>query len=141
MIPVIDLNAELAKLHMLRDRTPETTRAQREGSARQLAPYRDGAVFTSKFAGKGAWECHPVGEELVQIIEGAATLDIVTDAGPQSIEVRAGMMAIVPQGAWHRFRSPEGVTVMTVTPTPSEHVRIDVEDPRTVELRTIQPRT
>jgi hypothetical protein len=56
MATLIDLNAELAKLTMLRERTPQTTRAERQGSSAQLAPYRDGAVFTTKFAGEGAWE-------------------------------------------------------------------------------------
>ena len=38
MVTIIDLNAELAKLTMLRERTPEMTSAQREGSAAQLVP-------------------------------------------------------------------------------------------------------
>jgi len=74
VITIIDLNAELAKLTMLRGRTPQTTRAEREGTAAQLAPYRDGAIFTGKFSGKGTWERHRNGDELVQIIDGAATL-------------------------------------------------------------------
>jgi mannose-6-phosphate isomerase-like protein (cupin superfamily) len=134
MVTIIDLQAELAKLTMLRSRTPQTTRVEREGSAAQLAPYRDGAIFTSKFAGKGAWERHPVGDELVHIVDGTATLEIVTaDGPPQSFTVSAGMLAVVPQGAWHRFQSTEGVTVTTATPQPSEYVRLDVNDPRTVE--------
>jgi len=43
------------------------------------------------------------------------------------------MIAIVPQGAWHRFSSPRGVTLMTVTPQPTDHPAIHVEDPRTLE--------
>jgi mannose-6-phosphate isomerase-like protein (cupin superfamily) len=134
MVTIIDVQAELAKLTMLRNRTPQTTRAEREGSAAQLAQYRDGAIFTTKFAGKGAWERHPVGDELVHIVDGTATLEIVTaDGPPQSFTVGAGMLAVVPQGAWHRFQSAEGVTVTTATPQPSEYVRLDVDDPRTVE--------
>jgi mannose-6-phosphate isomerase-like protein (cupin superfamily) len=133
MVTVIDLKAELGKLTTLRNRTPQTTRAERAGTSAQLGEYRDGGIFTSKFAGKGAWERHPHGDELVQILDGAATLDIVTDDGPQSIAVSAGMLAVVPRGAWHRFQSPDGVTVMTATPQPSEHVRADVDDPRTIE--------
>jgi hypothetical protein len=58
MTTVIDLTAELAKLTLLRGRTPQTTSADRAGSSAQLAPYRDGGIFTSKFSGKGAWERH-----------------------------------------------------------------------------------
>lgn len=134
MAPVIDLTAELAKTTMLRGRTPQTTSADRVGSSAQLAPYRDGAIFTSKFSGNGAWERHMQGDELVHILDGSTMLDIVTGDGPvQSLSVRAGMLAIVPQGAWHRFRSPEGVTLMTATPLPTDHIRLDVDDPRTVE--------
>jgi len=104
MTTIIDLTAELAKLTMLRGRTPQSTSADRVGTSAQLALYRDGVLFTSKFSGKGAWERHMKGDELVHILDGAATLDIVTgDGPPQSLPVRAGMVAIVPQGAWHRF--------------------------------------
>ena len=74
MITIIDLTAELAKLTMLRGRTPLTTFAEREGTAARLAPYRDGAIFTSKFSGKGAWERHRNGDELVHIIDGRLDL-------------------------------------------------------------------
>jgi hypothetical protein len=46
----------------------------------------------------------------------SATLDIASEGGPQSFELRAGMVAVIPQGVWHRFRSSEGATVMTATP-------------------------
>jgi mannose-6-phosphate isomerase-like protein (cupin superfamily) len=138
MTTVIDLTAELAKLTMLRGRTPQTTSADRVGTSVQLAPYRDGALFTSKFSGKGAWERHMKGDELVHILDGAATLDIVSgDGPPQSFTVRAGMVAIVPQGAWHRFQSPEGVVLMTATPRPTDHIRQDVDDPREAEPQSV----
>jgi uncharacterized cupin superfamily protein len=134
MAIVIDLTDELAKLTMLQGRTPQTTSPDRKGSSAQLAPYRDGSLFTGKFSGTGAWERHLKGDELVHIIDGSTTLDVVIDDGPpQSLTMRAGMVAIVPQGAWHRFRSSDGVTLMTATPLPTDHIRLDVDDPRTVE--------
>ena len=81
MITILDLNAEFAKLRMLRGRTPETTQAEREGAFARLAPYRDGAIFTAKFAGDGAWERHPNGDEIVQIVDGATTLHFMTEEG------------------------------------------------------------
>jgi mannose-6-phosphate isomerase-like protein (cupin superfamily) len=124
VITIIDLNRELAKLNTLRGRTPQTTSAERTGSAARLAPYRDGAIFSSKFAGKGDWERHPNGDEFVQIIDGAASLEIVPLDGPrQRVELKAGTLAIVPQGAWHRFQSADGITLITATPQPSDHVR------------------
>jgi mannose-6-phosphate isomerase-like protein (cupin superfamily) len=134
MITILNLKAELDKLPLLRGRTPQMTEGERKGSGAfaTLAPFRDGNIFSAKFAGDGAWERHPNGDELVQIVEGSATLHIMTDDGPQSYAVSAGMTVIVPQGTWHRFHSPDGVSVVTATPKPTEHLTVDVEDPRTL---------
>ena len=130
---IIDLNTELGKLTMFRGRTPQSTMADRKGSAARLASYRDGGLSATKFAGKGHWESHPAGDELIYILDGTATLDIVCDNGPpKSFALSAGMVAVNPQGAWHRFRSSEGVTLMAATPLPSEVIELDVDDPRTV---------
>src|SRR5215475_1716900 len=129
---IIDLDAELAKLMMFRGRTPQSTMADRKGSSARLASYRDGALFTTKFAGKGHWERHLPGDELIYVLDGAATLEIVGEDGPQSFALRAGMMAVNPQGAWHRFQSSEGVTLLAVTPSPREVIELDVDDPRMV---------
>jgi mannose-6-phosphate isomerase-like protein (cupin superfamily) len=130
---IIDLDAEVAKLTMFRGRTPQSTVADRKGSAAQLASYRDGALLTSKFAGKGHWEKHPA-DELIHILDGTATLEIVCEDGPpRSFALRAGMMTVIPQGAWHRFHSSEGVTLMTATPFPGQKIERDVADPRMVE--------
>ncbi|MFL5267644.1 MAG: cupin domain-containing protein [Stellaceae bacterium] len=134
MITVLDLNAELGKLAMLRGRRPETTEAERKASGgfATLAPFRDGNIFSAKFAGDGAWERHPNGDELVHVVDGSTTLHIMTEEGPQSYALSAGMVVIVPQGAWHRFHSPEGVSLVTATPKPTEHLTVDVEDPRSL---------
>jgi mannose-6-phosphate isomerase-like protein (cupin superfamily) len=130
---IIDLNAALAKLTMFRGRTPESTMPDRKGSAARLASYRDGALTATKFAGKGHWERHLAGDELIHILDGTATLEIVCDDGPpKSFALRAGMIAVNPQGAWHRFQSSEGVTLMTATPFPSEVIELDIDDPRAV---------
>jgi quercetin dioxygenase-like cupin family protein len=133
MINIIDLKAEFAKLTMLKERTPVSSEAEREGAFARLAPYRDGAMFAAKFAGTSAWERHPNGDEIVQIVEGATTLHLMTDQGRQSMSLGAGMIAVVPRNTWHQFEAPDGVCVMTATPQPTEHLRVDVEDPRTVE--------
>ena len=133
MITILDLNAEFAKLKMLRGSTPETTQEERQGAFARLAPYRDGAIFTAKFAGDGAWERHPNGDEIVQIVDGTTTLHIMTEAGPQSLSLKAGMVAIVPQNTWHRFEAPDGVSLMTATPQPTEHLTVTVDDPRTLD--------
>lgn len=127
---IIDLSAELAKLTMFRGRTPQSTMADRRGSAARLAFYRDGALTATKFAGKGHWESHLSGDELIHILDGTATLEILCSDEPQSFPLRAGMIAVIPQLAWHRFHSTEGVTLMTATPFPSKVIELDVDDPR-----------
>lgn len=130
MPTIIDLNAEAAKLTMFRGQTPQTTRAERKGSTTQLARYRDGLLLLGKSAGTGHWETHPE-DELVCVLDGAATLDIVQEDGPQSFALSAGMIAVVPQSAWHRFHSADGRTTMSAT-IPGDHIDLDVDDPRTM---------
>ena len=108
----------------------------RQGSAARLAAYRDGALTATKFAGKGHWEKH-IADELIHVLGGEATLDISGENGPQSFALRAGTMTVIPQGAWHRFRSSAGVVLMTATPFPSETIEDDLDDPRTVESKAI----
>jgi mannose-6-phosphate isomerase-like protein (cupin superfamily) len=133
MIPIIDLKAELAKLTMLRGRGPLGGAEEKKEAIVCLAPYRDGSIFASKFSGDSGWERHRQGEEIVEVVDGAATLHLLTEDGPQSVALSAGMMVIVPLGMWHRFDSPEGVTLITATPQPTDHPAINVEDPRTLE--------
>jgi mannose-6-phosphate isomerase-like protein (cupin superfamily) len=133
VLTIIDLNAEMAKLRLLRGRTPETPEADREGSFVRLAPYRDSAINAAKFSGEGPWERHVNGDEIVQVVDGSTTFHIMTEGGPQSYPLKAGMVVIVPQGAWHRFEAPDGVSLMTTTPQPTQHLTFAIDDPRTIE--------
>jgi mannose-6-phosphate isomerase-like protein (cupin superfamily) len=132
MIQAIDIKAELAKLPFLHGRGKDTTEAEKRAAFTTLSPYRDGGIFGGSFSGESQWERHQQGDEIVSILDGAATLTIMTDDGPQSFALTAGMMIVVPQGCWHLFQAPAGVTVMTVTPQPTEH--IDAQDPRSIAL-------
>jgi len=132
VITILNLKTELAKLKTLRGRTPTTSAEERQGAFAKLAEYRDGGIFTAKFSGRGPWERHQNGDELVQIVDGATTMHLMTAEGPQSLALTAGMIVIVPRGIWHHFDAPDGVTLLTATPQPTEHLEIDVADPRTL---------
>ena len=132
MPTIIDVSAETAKLTMFHGRTPQTTFAERKGSAVHLGRYRDGMLLLGKSAGTGHWETHPA-DELLYVLVGTMTLDIVEQDSLQSFAVGAGMMAIVPPGAWHRVHSADGATVLSAT-IPGEHIDLDIDDPRTVAL-------
>jgi mannose-6-phosphate isomerase-like protein (cupin superfamily) len=132
VLTVLDLNAELAKLEMLRGRTPATPETERRRAFARLAPYRDSAINVAKFSGEGPWERHPNGDEIVQVVDGAVTFHLMTEDGHEAHPLKAGMLVIVPQGAWHRFASPDGVTLMTTTPQPTQHLDFAIDDPRTL---------
>jgi mannose-6-phosphate isomerase-like protein (cupin superfamily) len=121
MIRAVDVTAELAGLPMLRGRSAGTPADQVKAAFAVLAPFRDGSVFAGRFAGETAWERHAGGDELVQVLDGAATLTIMAADGPEVLALSAGMLIVVPQGHWHRFEAPDGVTVLSATPQPTEH--------------------
>ena len=127
-VKAVDIEAELATLPVLHGYSPETPADKAAEAFATLAAFRDGSVFAGRFLGESPWERHPKGDELVHILSGETTLTILTDDGPQVLEMKAGMLTVVPRGCWHRFRAPDGVTVLTATPLPTDHST--AEDPR-----------
>ena len=134
MAKAVHIESELAGRPVLRGRAPETTEDEAAGAFATLAPFRDGAVFAGSFQGQSPWERHTKGDELVQVLKGAATLTILNDDGREELALSAGMLTkysrrrVHPQGCWHRFHAPDFVTVLTATPQPTDHS--SAEDPR-----------
>ena len=128
MVKAVHIETELAKLPVLRDRTPDTPLEEEDKAFATLADLGDGGVFAGSFDGESPWERHTKGDELVHILAGETRLTLLTDTGPQVLVMTAGMLTVVPQGCWHRFHAPGGVTVLTVTPQPTNHST--AEDPR-----------
>jgi len=129
MIKAVDIKAALAGRPVLRGRSTDTPAADAKAAFAVLAPFRDGSIFAGSFSGETPWERHQKGDELVHILDGGATLTVMTDAGPQAFALTAGMLIVVPQGHWHRFHAPDGVTVLSATPQPTDHTV--AADPRT----------
>jgi len=128
MTDIIDIDATLGTVKFLEGRTRLT---DTNGTFARAAEYRDGAIFMGGFSGVSQWERHPNGDEIVQILKGSVTLALRdADGKEQRHELKAGMIAIVPQNTWHQFTAPEGVTLMTTTPQPTEHIE-DAEPPVT----------
>ncbi|WP_373089302.1 cupin domain-containing protein [Sneathiella sp.] len=128
MPKAIDVEAVLGTLTPLRGRGPETVEADEGEAFATLASFDKGAVFVGSFDGESPWERHRGGDELVHILKGETSLTILTDNGEHLLSLKAGMLTVVPKACWHRFSSPCGVTVLTVTPQPTEHSTAD--DPR-----------
>jgi quercetin dioxygenase-like cupin family protein len=143
VLTIVDLKKAAAKLNMLKGRRPDMLDEERKASGgfATLTPFRDGNLFSAKFSGDGGWERHPNGDELVQVLEGATKFHIITDGGPETHELKAGMLVIVPQGLWHRFEAPDGVCLMTATPQPTEHLTVDIADPRTLSVAEVSGNT
>ena len=123
MPQVIDIEREMAPLTFLEERHADSSEDDLAAAFATLAVYRDGGIFAGGFSGMSDWERHRNGDEIVQVLGGATTITIVTASGPETFELTAGRMIVVPQGCWHRFHSESGVRLMTVTPQPTDHNR------------------
>ncbi|NKB58607.1 MAG: cupin domain-containing protein [Alphaproteobacteria bacterium] len=119
MAKPIDIEAELKPLKFLegRNRFSDTT-----GVFARLYEYRDSMISAGGFSGTSQWERHPNGDEIVQILKGSTTVTLLTEDGQETHELKAGTFIVVPQNTWHQFNAPDGVTLMTTTPQPTEHI-------------------
>ena len=128
MIKAANIRNALDGLPVLENRAPET-QTDDEGIYFATLAETDGTgIYAGSFNGESPWERHRNGDELVQVIAGATRLSILTDTGRTDLDMSEGMVTIVPQGCWHKFTAPNGVTVMTMTPSPTDHSAAD--DPR-----------
>lgn len=117
----INLRAELLAVPGFHRRTAETPEAQLGPAFGPTHAYRDGYVSTVKFDGVSAWERH-IGDEIIIIVDGHGYLWVVEQSGhlrPQFLE--AGLMVIIPAGTWHQVKSMDGISMITVSPQPTEH--------------------
>ncbi len=117
----VDIDAAIAPLPVLKNRTPETEGSEAASAFAVLAETETGAVFAGSFEGTSAWERHPNGDELVQVLVGETQLTIKMEDGDHTLHMQAGMVTVVPRGCWHQFEAFDGVSVMTMTPQPTDH--------------------
>jgi mannose-6-phosphate isomerase-like protein (cupin superfamily) len=117
----ISVPEAIANLQFLPDRLPSTTDEQAGAAFGRLANYRDGGVFVAHWAGASEWERHPVGDEIVMVVEGTTTMFFLTADGERSAVLGAGDLVVVPCNTWHRFETPDRVKLMSVTPQPTDH--------------------
>ena len=120
MPKAVDIRATIASLPVLRNRRPDTPESEAAPAFAELAKTQNGGVFAGSFEGESAWERHRQGDELVQVLDGEARLTILTEGGPTVLDMKAGMVTVVPQGCWHKFDAPTGVSVLTMTPQPTD---------------------
>jgi catechol 2,3-dioxygenase-like lactoylglutathione lyase family enzyme/mannose-6-phosphate isomerase-like protein (cupin superfamily) len=118
---VVNLDEVQAGLRFVPDRTPESADAELEGVFATVSGYRDGGVFTGEWAGRSEWERHPVGDEIVMVLDGRTTLYTLDADGEHAHEMGRHDLVVVPRNTWHRFETPERVRVLSATPQPGDH--------------------
>ena len=131
MVDVIDIKELSGNIKPITNRGPHTTEDELFEAFRSpgTGDFKDANVFFGGFDGNAGWERHPAGDELVHIIAGSTEFDIIVDDEIETLQLSAGNVVIVPKACWHRFRSSNGVTVMTATPK-GEEPHMFVDDPR-----------
>jgi len=127
MVEKVDIAETLKDRPFFKGRTPHND-DEAEAAFAVLGETDIGGIYAGSWEGKSAWEVHPNGDELVHVLEGETTMTLLTSDEGEQVTLTAGQIVVVPAGVWHRFDTPEGVTVMTSTPTPTEHSTAD--DPR-----------
>jgi quercetin dioxygenase-like cupin family protein len=96
---------------------------------RQLASFNRGSVGVYwAVSGVSPWERHPEDDELLYIIEGHVTVEILTEDERVEVLVAEGSAFVVPKNHWHRHKVHGVVKEMYVTPGPSDTSFAD--DPR-----------
>ena len=129
MIKASKISEALSGLPVLTQRTPETPAEEANPAFATLVETDGTGVYAGSFEGESPWERHQNGDEMVQVLAGSARVSVLTETGRTELEMSEGMITIVPKGCWHKFFAPDGVTVMTMTPGPTDHST--AEDPRT----------
>lgn len=117
----ITIESEFTRVEFLKNRTPETTDEEAKNAFALLSEYRDGGIYVAHYSGYSEWERHVNGDEFVQVLGGETTLVLLNGEKEQRNELSSGQMLVITKGVWHRFESPVGVKVMTITPQPTEH--------------------
>jgi mannose-6-phosphate isomerase-like protein (cupin superfamily) len=75
------------------------------------------------------WERHRDTDELLMVLQGSVTVEILTETDSRSVPLTAGQFTVVPTGHWHRHRRPRDLIELFYTPGSSE--QSTAGDPRT----------
>jgi mannose-6-phosphate isomerase-like protein (cupin superfamily) len=98
----------------------------------QIAEFDGGGIgaFWSEAGDTSPWEMHPDCDELLHVMEGAVTLEVLpSDGGPSVTQhIKSGAYCVVPQGCWHRQTLLKRTKEMYLTPGITLHS--SAADPR-----------
>ena len=61
------------------------------------------------------WEMHPVGDELLFMVEGSATFLLDLLDGVKEVALDAGRLLVIPRGVWHTAKMSAPVRLLAIT--------------------------
>jgi mannose-6-phosphate isomerase-like protein (cupin superfamily) len=62
------------------------------------------------------WEMHPVGDELLFMLEGSATFLLDRLDGVREVPLNAGRLLVIPRGVWHTAKLSGPARLLAITP-------------------------
>jgi|GEM_PF-1116451 mannose-6-phosphate isomerase-like protein (cupin superfamily) len=105
----------------------------------ELAPF-NGEAFCMYYGDQldqSDWELHPDTDELLMVLEGSVTVEILTATDRHVLPLTAGQVVVVPKAHWHRHRDVHDVVEMFFTPGTT--LESSAEDPRVASPDTFVP--
>ncbi|MEC3915440.1 cupin domain-containing protein [Nocardia sp. CDC160] len=99
-----------------------------------LEPFNDAAfcMFYGDRLATSSWELHPDTDELLMVLSGRVTVEILTDTARHRLPLTTGQFTIVPKGHWHRHIDADEVVELFLTPgTTLESTAADPRAPGT----------
>jgi quercetin dioxygenase-like cupin family protein len=109
-----------------------------DSSMRFLEPVNDTTLVASYARTPTHWERHPGGNEMLYIVDGAAEVVTLTDAGPVTSFANKGSIFICPRGLWHRQIPRPFVSELSLTPGAGTEGS-DLSDPRVAGADQMSP--
>ena len=108
----------------------EVARTREPFDFHEFAPFNNGAfaVFRGTDVEASDWEIHRDTDELLFVLAGSVTVEILTDDSSELFALQAGQFVVVPAGRWHRHLHICDLVEMYFTPGMSE--QSDAIDPR-----------
>jgi mannose-6-phosphate isomerase-like protein (cupin superfamily) len=105
----------------------------------ELAPFNDGA-FCMYYGDQGDqpdWELHPDTDELLMVLDGSVTIEILTATDRHRLPLTARQFVVVPKGHWHRHTDAHEVVELYFTPGAA--LESSADDPRVASPEAFVP--
>jgi mannose-6-phosphate isomerase-like protein (cupin superfamily) len=102
-----DVNAIRKKFDALSKRANDT-----------LGAFNDSSLGVGRYVvGKSPWEKHTNGDELLFVMDGFVSIEVLeTDGSSSRFRIDEGSLFVVPRGKWHQLTADDNVTIVYASP-------------------------